>query len=309
MAERPAGTPIEIREFKDQYQENRYLIEKILKYHQKGGAYENIAILFRTNTQPRLLMEQLMSYNIPFHTRDNVPNLYEHWIARDILTYIRIAMGSRELGDFLQIMNRPLRYISRESLEEKQVDFKKWASYFYGLKQPWLAERVQQLETDIRILTRISPFAAVNYIRNSIGYEEYLVEYANQRKMNAQELMDVLEELQNSAKEYKTYEEWFDHMEEYARELKQLQQQQARNPESVSLATLHSAKGLEYEMVFIIDVNEGLIPYKKALLQADLEEERRMFYVAMTRAKLHLEILYIEDEGKKHIQRSRFLKK
>ena len=83
--------------------------------------YEEFAVLFRTNTQPRLLMEQLMEYNIPFRTRDTVPNLYEHWIAKDIFAYIRIAMGSRERRDFLQIMNRPKRYISRESLDEETV--------------------------------------------------------------------------------------------------------------------------------------------------------------------------------------------
>lgn len=113
--------PVEWQLFESQRKENARIIWDIQEAVEKGAKYEEFAVLFRTNTQPRLLMEQLMEYNIPFRTRDTVPNLYEHWIAKDIFAYIRIAMGSRERRDFLQIMNRPKRYISRESLDEETV--------------------------------------------------------------------------------------------------------------------------------------------------------------------------------------------
>ena len=105
-------------------------------------------------------------------------------------------------------------------------------------------------------------------------------------------MIEVLDELQDSAKEYKTFEEWFSHIEEYTKELKMLQEEQAANRESISLATLHSSKGLEYPVVFIVDINEGLMPYKKAVLPSELEEERRMFYVGVTRAKDRLHLYY-----------------
>lgn len=306
-ASRPAETPVEIKPFPDQYTQNRHLIETILKYRNQGFPYEDMAVLFRTNTQPRLLMEQLLSYNIPFRTRDNIPNLYEHWIAKDILTYIRLAMGSRARADFLKIINRPKRYITRESLDAPTIDFKDWADFYYENKQPWVAERIEQLEADLRVLSRISPFAAINYIRSGIGYEEYLIEYADYRKIKAEELLEVLDELQDGARAFKTYEAWFAHIEEYTKELAELSRQQAQKTEGVSLATLHSSKGLEYPIVFLVDVNEGLMPYKKAVLPAELEEERRMFYVGVTRAKDRLHLYYSRKINGREVEPSRFL--
>ena len=307
QAHRPPEQVPEILPFIDQHAQNKYVIEKILAYQKQGRSYEEMAILFRTNTQPGLLMEQLMAYNIPFRTRDSIPNIYEHWITRDILTYIRLALGSRSRTDFLQIMNRPKRYITRESLEEATVAFDVWADYFYEEKQPWVAERIEQLEADLRVLSRVSPFAAINYIRNGIGYETYLKEYAEYRRIKGEELIEVLEELQEGARNYKSYEEWFAHIEEYTEELKHRQEQQAAGRECISLATLHSSKGLEYPIVFILDVNEGLMPYKKAVLPEELEEERRMFYVGMTRAKDRLHLYYSGKINGREAEPSRFL--
>ncbi len=304
---REAGEAPEIRFFGEQSLQNKHTIETILKYRERGYRYQDMAVLFRTNTQPRLLMEQLLSYNIPFCTKDTIPNLYDHWIAKDIKTYIRLALGSRARKDFLQIMNRPKRYISRESLEEPEVAFDVWANHFYEKNQPWVAERIEQLEVDLRILSRISPFGAINFIRNGIGYEGYLQDYAQERQIKGEELLEVLDELQEGAKEFVTFEEWFAHMEEYARELKRQQERQASGGDCVSLATLHSSKGLEYGVVFILDVNEGIMPFKKAVLPAELEEERRMFYVGMTRAKDCLHLYYSRKINGREMEPSRFL--
>ena len=173
QAHRNRAEGIHFQTYENQQEESKAIIEKILEERRKGRSYSDCAVLFRTNTQPRLFMGQLMAYNIPFRTRDNIPNLYEHWITRDILTYIRLALGSRTRKDILQIMNRPKRYITRESVEEESVAFDVWAEYFYDLKQPWVAERIEQLEADLRVLSGTSAYAAVNYIRQGIGYEEY----------------------------------------------------------------------------------------------------------------------------------------
>ena len=119
--------------------------------------------------------------------------------------------------------------------------------------------------------------------------------------------MEVLEELQDGAKEFHTYEGWFAHMEEYTRELKKQQKQQELLEDCVSLATLHSAKGLEYANVHILDVNEELMPYKKAVLDTDLQEERRMFYVGATRAKENLYIHSVKKYNGREVDVSRFV--
>ena len=306
QANQEAGEPVEYAVFKSQREEIAKIIWDIQAHMDRGGRYEDFAILFRTNTQPQMLMEKLLEYNIPFRMKDNVPNLYEHWIAKDIIAYMKIAMGSRYRKDFLKIMNRPKRYISRDSLDEETVAFDVW-EWFYEDK-PWVAERIQRLEYDIKMLSTMSPYAAINYIRRGIGYDEFCVEYADYRRMNVEDLYEVLEELQNSAKGFDTYNDWFEHIENYTAELEKIYRQQNQNPESVALATLHSSKGLEYDNVYIIDVNEGIMPYKKAVLDNEVEEERRMFYVGMTRAKKKLHLYSIEQLNHKNTDISRFIR-
>ncbi len=290
-----------------QQEEGMAVIQQILKSVREGYAYNDCAVLFRTNTQPRLFMSQLMAYNVPFRTRDNIPNLYEHWITKDILTYIRLALGSRSRKDILKIMNRPNRYITRESVEEETVQFDVWADYFYDKEQPWVAERIEHLEADLRVLSRLGPYAAMNYIRMGIGYEAYLRDYANYRKISEDNLFEVLDEMQNDAQAFSEYEAWFAHMEEYTKELLKQKRRQERLTDCVSLATLHSAKGLEYPIVHILDVNEELMPYKKAVLDADLQEERRMFYVGITRAKQELHIHSVKKFNGRDLEISRFV--
>ncbi len=306
VANQEEGAPIDFQIFKGQREENARIIWEIQEQVDRGRKYSEFAVLFRTNTQPRLLMEQLMEYNIPFRTKDNIPNLYDHWIVKDIFTYIRIAKGSRFRKDFLQIMNRPKRYISRDSLDEETVAFDVWEWYYE--EQPWVAERIQRLEYDIKMLASMKPYAAINYIRHGIGYDDFCQEYADYRRIKPEDLFDILDELQEGAKGFESYEAWFSHIEEYEKELERMQKQQNLNENSVSLATLHSSKGLEYESVYIIDVNEGLMPYKKAVLDPEIEEERRMFYVGMTRAKRELHLFSIQNMNNKKLDVSRFIR-
>lgn len=293
--------------WKGQQEEGKAIIEKILALQKEGYTYNDCAVLFRTNTQPRIFMSLLMAYNIPFRTRDNIPNLYEHWITRDILTYIRLAMGSRSRRDVLAVMNRPNRYIARESLEDETVAFDVWADYFYDKNQHWVAERIEQLEADLRVLSRLGPFAAMNYIRMGIGYEEYLKEYAQYRRISVDNLIEILDELQDGAKAFRDYEAWFSHMEEYTKELKKQKKEQELLDDCVLLSTFHSAKGLEYPIVHILDANEELMPYKKATLDADIQEERRIFYVGLTRARQELHIHSVQKYNGRELDVSRFV--
>lgn len=304
-ASKEAERDVEFAVFESQRQENLRIIRDISDTVERGGCYEDFAILFRTNTQPRLLMEQLMEYNVPFRTKERVPNLYEHWIAKDIFAYLRIAMGSRERRDFLQIMNRPKRYISRDSLDNEQVAFDVW-EWFYE-EQPWVAERIRKLEADVKRLERMNPYAAINYIRKGIEYDIFLEEYADYRRIRVDDLYDVLDELQESAKGFESFDGWFEHIENYTKEMERLYQNRQEVSDSVTLTTLHSAKGLEYENVYIIDVNEGIMPYKKAVLDGDVEEERRMFYVGMTRAKKNLHLFSVKQLNQKDADISRFI--
>ncbi len=303
-----AQAPVRILDFLQQKEQNLFVIQEIGKAIQNGADYKEFAVLFRTNTQPRLLMEQMMEYNIPFKTKEQIPNLYDHWIAKDIFTYIRIAHGSRERADFLQIVNRPKRYIGRESMQNNKVDIQEWERYYNENKQPWIAERIRRFSYELNMLTQMSPYAAVNYIRKGIGYDSYLKEFAKYRHIKLEDLTDILDELQGTAKGYKSYEQWMDQIEKLTEEMQKQESQKKNNPDAVTLATLHSSKGLEFDQVYILDVNEGIMPYKKAVLVKELEEERRMFYVGMTRAKRKLTLCSVQNLNNKTMEGSRFLK-
>ena len=275
--------------FEDCYKENAFLAEDIRQTVQNGVPLSEIAVLFRTNMQPRALMEYMVSANLAFQTKDRIPDIYEHWIARDFFTYIRIAQGSDSRADFLSIMNRPKRYIGRDSLPDETVCFDEWMKLYE--EQPWIAERIEKLWYDLKHLSRLSPYAAINYIRRGIGYDDYLAEYAEYRNANKEDFYEVADEILASAKGYRTFEEWFAHIEEYRQELKRLAQEKRRNQNAVTFATLHSAKGLEFPVVFVVGAEEGIFPGIRAIGETEeMEEERRLCYVAITRAKRRLTI-------------------
>lgn len=299
-----AGEKIEIRGFITQSRENTYLAAKVKEYLAGGYRPEDVAVLFRTNTGAQFMVSKFMEYNLPFRMRDILPNIYDHWIAKDFISYIKMSRGSRERKDFLKIINRPKRYIGREALDLPEISFDSLREYYRD--KEWMEERINRLEYDLGLLKQMPPFAAINFIRKSIGYEEFLFDYAQYRRMKPEELYEIADELQEAAKNFKTCEAWFAHMEEYAETLKSQAKEQPDTP-AVTFTTLHSAKGLEFPIVFLADVNEGNMPHRKAMMDADIQEERRLFYVGMTRAKEHLHIYYAKEKYGKTLTPSRYI--
>lgn len=303
-ADRENGSPVEFRLFGHVREETAQLAANIREAAAEGMPYREMAVLFRTNTGCRSAVEQLMAWQIPFRAGDVIPCLYDHWIARNVMTYLQIAAGSRKRGDFLQICNRPNRYLSRDAFYEPAVSFEHLYQY-YGDKE-WMCERVERLEADLKALSCLAPYGAVQYIRRGIGYEGYVKEYALSRNIPEEELIQILDELSESARGFSSLEVWQEHIAAYR---EQLQRRSRREPEKegVMISTLHASKGMEYDSVYILDVNEGVIPYHKAVLDADLEEERRMLYVGMTRARKKLYLYAVKERYEKKTEVSRFV--
>ena len=299
------GDNVHIQEVRHPVEESHYVREQIAKAVAAGTEPSQIAVLYRTNTEPRALVETFMEYHFPFQMKEHLPNLYEHFIGRDFQSYMRMARGGRDRGDFLMIMNRPNRYIGRDSVDRGEISFENLRKYY--MEKDWMVDRIDQLEVDLKVIRRMTPYAAIQYIRKSVGYDLFLNEYAIKRKMKLEDLQELIREMEERAKEFKTIEEWFDHIEKYTEELRMQAVTRTENRNAVSLMTFHAAKGLEYDTVFIIGANEDVTPYKKAELPEEMEEERRMFYVAMTRAKKHLTISYVREKNGKAMEQSRFL--
>lgn len=303
---RGSGRPVDFRVFDNPGHEMDTVAQSIRAYHDAGYMWNEIAVLFRTGANSGLMAERLMGYNIPFQLRDVIPNLYSHWIAKDLFAYMEIAAGSRKRSDFYRIMNRPNRYFSRDAFDTPTVSFDRLKSFYQD--RDWMEDRICDLEADLRTMSRLKPVAAVNYIRKVIGYDDYLRSYAEFRRMKPEELFETADKLAESAAEFETFEAWKEHAVRYEEELKKQNLEETREArDRVTLSTMHSAKGLEYPVVFVVDVDEGIVPHHKAGLPADIEEERRLFYVALTRAKDRLHVAAVRERYHRKTDVSRFI--
>lgn len=303
---RGPGRCLAVKMWDNPRSEARAIATQLRDYRRLGVEYGDIAVLYRTNLGPRLLVEVLMEYNIPFHMRDALPDLYGHWIARDLFAYIRAAGGAMDRANLLRIINRPVRYISREALDAQTVSLESVKSFYQD--KEWMADRVDRLEYDLGTMSSMPPAKAVNYIRKAVGYDDFIRDYARERSLDFQELFEILDQLQDSAAGFETMEQWQRYIDRYREKLAARSMHDQKKKEGVSLMTMHSSKGLEFRVVFILDANEGVTPHHKAVLKADLEEERRMFYVAMTRARDRLHIYYVKERYHKKQEVSRFVK-
>ena len=295
---------VHVQEVKDPVQEAEYVLERIREYREKGVSYTEMAVLYRTNVDARAMSELMTEYQIPFVMKEHLNNIYEHFIALDMISYLRLSQGEYDRKYFLQIANRPNRYLTRESMKTGNVSYESLRRYYRD--KDWMVDRIDQLEWDMKMICDKTPYAAIQYIRKRMGYDEFLKEYAAYRKISSEDLFAVLEEIWQNSKGYGTIKEWFEHIESYGKMLKE-QNKKNGEKEGVNLMTMHAAKGLEFDTVFVIETNEGSCPYKKATDNEEIEEERRLFYVAMTRAKRKLVISYVKEKNGKDLLPSRFV--
>lgn len=302
------GEGVHITACKDLYSESARMIREISAYTEQGIAHENIAVLYRTNRQMRTLAGKLMEQGIPFTMKEYLPNMFETWLARDLLCYMEIAMGNMGRDKFLKICNRPVRYLSRAAFESPEVSFDEVRAYYKRKQQFWMCKKIDTFEEELRVIRTLSPYSALHYIRKGIGYDEFLHEYAKERGVDVSDWLELLDEVQETAKDMTGIPQWLAFADNYGEQLEQIRREnREQKNEGVQLMTMHSAKGLEFEVVFVPTLNEGVSPYRKAKKAGEIEEERRMLYVAMTRAKHFLHLSYVRERFQKAVEPSRFL--
>ena len=298
--------PVEFIECSDMETEMLCLVKSIQDSLKAGLHPGDIAVLTRTNTETREPALRLAEFQIPCRVNDAVPFLWDHWIAQDLLAYLKLTGDVMNRQDFLRVCNRPNRYITRKSACSKEVSFEGLRAYFED--KPWMMKYLDSFEMLLQSIRRMRPYAAINFIRKGGGYDDYLKEYALKRKLDVGELMQLADEIQDSSKGCASWQAWVCRIDEN-REKMEEQKRQAQRPDKscVTLATLHASKGLEFTEVFVLNVNEGMIPYQRAAVEAEIEEERRLFYVGMTRAKRKLHLFWVKERYNRHMQPSRFL--
>ena len=275
--------------------------------------YSDIAILYRTNNHTIYTADRLMREGIPFTMKEKPKNIYESPVAKDLIAYMRYALYEANQEDFLRIMNKPVRYIKRSTVPRGAFKMRELIDNNHATG--YVVQNILEFYDELHFIKSLNPFSAVNFIRkgvgNGTGYDAYLKKQAAEKGKDVSEEFEELEELMRLSREFETIELWLEHIENYDAILYEIAQQEKRlkkmNTDTVSMVTMHASKGLEWDVVILPDVNEGVIPHKKAVTDAELEEERRMFYVAMTRAKQHLFICYIQEKEAGNLLPSRFL--
>ena len=306
--DRDLGERINVFVAKDSGEEAELTAQKIARLLEEGMPIEEIAVIFRTNIQGGAFARALFRRGIPYHLRDGGFHLYDHWIARDLAAYLFLAENRDSDASLLRIVNKPKRYISKDLLvEAEQMPYGLLRSlHVCPSLQKWQAEHLESLEEDLRQIQKRKPYEALRYVRKVVGYDEYLSDYAAYRKASLSNMIENADEITETAKGTESGTEFVRKMEELSRQMKE-QSKQKGNTHGVTLTTFHGAKGLEFGAVFLPSLAEGIIPYEKGRKGSALEEERRLFYVGLTRTKDRLFLSFTENRYEKPLKPSRFL--
>ena len=293
---------IKVKESFSPEEEAETILEKVIGLHNAGSPYDEMAVLYRNHSDARYLVDKLVNSDIPFYLKEHMPNIYTHFIISDIESYFQLALGNITKSRLLGILNRPNRYLHRQSLEKGAS--KKAMLDFYRV-HPVNYRTVEALWADIELIGKMSPVAAVSYIRKAMGYETFLMEESVAKQVEVGEYYEILDFITEVFRECRTIRQAIDKLNILRLKIDYENKNTSVDKRGkVGLYTLHSSKGLEFDNVFIIAANDGIIPSNKVENREDMEGERRLFYVGITRAKRNLFISYT---NKKNRDKSRFL--
>ena len=298
----------------DSEEEAVYIAKDIKnKVQEDYTEYTDFAVIYRTNIQSRALVDVFMDMRIPFVVKDSIVTIYDHWAAQDILAYLRIGVNPNSNKDWIRIINKPFRYISKDNLNliKDEPDFINSLINKCDL-HPKQVKTINDLDIDISYVKGLNPKNAISYIRTTLDYDRYILDYCANRKIKTNGLIEILNELESSATNFKTIQEYLEHIERVKSDI--VDNKNNKETDGVIFTTMHSAKGLEFKNVYIIGANEGTIPHEKSYEIDDeekkndqIEEERRLMYVAITRAEENICISSPINKYGKRVSKSRFV--
>lgn len=281
-----AEEEIRVRRFSKRGEEVSFLKEEIARY-QKENPCRSQAVLVRTNSLAAFFERELAG-----------DGQKQSAVREDLFSYLRFLHCGRKREDFLKIMNKPMRYIGRNILTEQTIDF---ALLKRRLREkPWIEKRLAKLEEQLAFADRLDLAGQLRYFWKAMGYEQYSMEQAAGDKMKIRESAEAFQNLFRQAKGCKTLEELLELAGNGIGSGQNAENQAVENNNAkrgnVEIMTYHGSKGLEFDRVYLPELNYGIVPHGRMLPPEELEEERRMFYVALTRAKESLVLLYAKEQ-------------
>jgi DNA helicase II / ATP-dependent DNA helicase PcrA len=297
------GDPIHVRELEDEHAEARFVVNEIERIVDEGGSRDEVAIFYRANAQSRVLEDMLTRYKLPYQVIGGT-KFYERAEIKDAMAYLTLLINPYDVVAFQRIVNSPRRGIGDTSqarivgyantLGEPVWEVAAAPDAIPGLGAAAVKSVQRFMSIMERLRERIDGGASVgDLLQETLSESGYLEALEAERTIEAQGRIENLEELVGVAREYDSAAEE-PSLEEFLQQISLFSDQDAlRDDEgTVTLMTLHNAKGLEFPVVFIIGCEEGVFPHSRAVESGDLEEERRLCYVGITRAKRELFISY-----------------
>ncbi|HEX6457660.1 MAG TPA: UvrD-helicase domain-containing protein [Thermoleophilaceae bacterium] len=297
------GDPIHVRELEDEHAEARFVVNEIERIVDEGGSRDEVAVFYRTNAQSRVLEDMLTRYKLPYQVIGGT-KFYERAEIKDAMAYLTLLVNPHDVVAFQRVVNSPRRGIGdttqarvvghANTLGEPVWDVAASPENVPGLGAAAVKALDRFMSIMERLRERVDGGASVgDLLQETLQESGYLEALEAERTIEAQGRIENLEELVGVAREYDSVAEE-PSLEEFLQQIALFSDQDAlRDDEgTVTLMTLHNAKGLEFPVVFMIGCEEGVFPHSRAVESGDLEEERRLCYVGITRAKRQLYMSY-----------------
>jgi DNA helicase-2/ATP-dependent DNA helicase PcrA len=309
------GDPVRVRELEDEHGEARYVAGEIERHVESGGSRDDVAVFYRTNAQSRVLEDTLVRYGVSYQVIGGT-RFYERAEVKDALAYLTLLTNPHDVVSFQRIVNSPKRGIGQTSqarvvahantIGEPVFEVAGTPEDVPGLGAAAIRSVGRFMETMEKLRDRADGARVGDLLQETLKETGYLDALEEERTIEAQGRLENLEELVGVAREYDAAgggtlgpgaaaaEATERSVEEFLQQVALFSQQDELEDDEgvVTLMTLHNAKGLEYDVVFMIGCEDGVFPHARSIEAGDVEEERRLCYVGMTRARRQLTLTH-----------------
>lgn len=305
--------PISIKDTGTYEAQIKYVVSEIATMERKSDA----AVLYRNNSASIPLINELDYAGIPFYIKDTDNKFFSHWLVEDILNFMRLSYSDKRIDIFEKIHTKCIGYISKYHIEylkgmannESMFDnlLKRNDLKIYQIKQ------IRQCKELFAKMNKLKPRAAIQMIRDDLGYEKAIVKMCERYGFKKEVLVGMLNTLERIANKLDNLKDFSDRLKHLENLLRSSKYKKEDEVDCVTLSTFHSSKGLEFPRVFMIDLIDGVIPSTDAIKdfkdgkRDEMEEAARLFYVGMTRPEQQLELLTYKRKGSETVKESIFV--
>ena len=281
---RGAGEKIKYYRAFNEKDEAQYIIRKTKELVNKGVEYKDIAVLYRTNAQSRVIEEEMLKENMPYRVIGSF-YFYSRKEIKDLIAYLRLIHNSKDNISLLRVINTPKRGIGLKTIENlTEIADKKGISIYEAISSGKELEFKNIIEKLKLISEELTLTELIDKVLDASGMKADL---ESEKSLESEIRLENLEEFKSITKSFEEREGLVS-LEDFLLEISLISdvEEYKDDPNRISLMTVHSVKGLEFDHVFVVGMEEGIFPHMNSLMEnSDLEEERRLCYVAITRAK------------------------